>query len=73
MVLNTQFINPSTRHQSNIDVYHDGTLVDTAVAKRNQGVNTDTYTVNAGSKEKIVLRDNVYKAFTTAIFGGVDV
>ena len=68
----TQFINPSTRHQSNIDVYHDGTLVDTAVAKRNQGVNTDTYTVNAGSKEKIVLRDNVYKAFTTAIFGGVD-
>lgn len=68
----TQFINPSTRHQSNINVYHNGTLVGTTVGKRNQGVKTGTYTVNAGSKEKIVLRDNVYKAFTTAIFGGVD-
>lgn len=68
----SQFINPSTRHQSNIDVYHDGSLVDTIVGKRNQGVKTGIYTVNAGSKEKIVLRDNVYKAFTTAIMGGVD-
>lgn len=68
----TQFINPSTRHQSNIDVYHDGSLVDTTVGKRNQGVKTGTYTTNAGSKEKIVLRDNVYRAFTTAILGGVD-
>lgn len=68
----TQFINPSTRHQSNIDVYHDGSLVDTTVGKRNQGVKTGIYTVNASSKEKIVLRDNVYQAFTTAILGGVD-
>lgn len=68
----TQFINPSTRHQSNIDVYHDGSLVDTTVGKRNQSVKTGTYTTNVGSKEKIVLRDNVYQAFTTAIFGGVD-
>lgn len=68
----TQFINPSTRHQSNIDVYHDGTLVGTTVGKRNQCVKTGTYTANAGSKEKIVLRDNVYQAFTTAIMGGVD-
>lgn len=68
----TQFINPSTRHQSNIDVYHDGSLVDTTVGKRNQGVKTSIYTVDAGSKEKIVLRDNVYQAFTTAILGGVD-
>lgn len=67
-----QFIHPNTRHQSDIDVYHDGTLVGTTVAKRNQGVKTGTYTVNAGSKEKIVLRDNVYKAFETAIMGGVD-
>lgn len=67
-----QFINPSTRHQSNIDVYHNGSLVETTVAKRNQGVKTGIYTVNAGSKEKIVIRDNIYRAFTTAIFGGVD-
>ena len=67
-----QFIHPATRHQSNIDVYHDGTLVETIAAKRNQGVKTGTYTVNAGSKEKIVIRDNMYRAFTTAIMGGVD-
>lgn len=67
-----QYIHPNTRHQSDIDVYHDGTLVGTTVGKRNQGVKTGTYTANAGSKEKIVLRDNVYKAFDTAIMGGVD-
>lgn len=67
-----QFIHPNTRHQSDIDMYHDGTLVGTTVGKRNQGVKTGTYTANAGSKEKIVLRDNVYKAFETAIMGGVD-
>lgn len=67
-----QFIHPNTRHQSDIDVYHDGTLVGTTVGKRNQGVKTGTYTANAGSKEKIVLRDNVYKAFETGIMGGVD-
>lgn len=67
-----QYIHPNTRHQSDIDVYHDGTLVGTTVGKRNQGVKTGTYTANAGSKEKIVLRDNVYQAFTTAILGGVD-
>lgn len=68
----TQFIYPSTRHQSNIDIYHNGTLVETTVAKRNQGVKTGTYTTNAGSKEKIVIRDNMYRAFTTVIIGGVD-
>ena len=62
-----QFIHPGTRHQSDIDVYHNGTLVETTVAKRNQGVKTGTYTTNAGSKEKIVIRDNMYRAFTTAI------
>lgn len=67
-----QFIHPGTRHQSDIDVYHNGTLVETTVAKRNQGVKTGTYTTNAGSKEKIVIRDNMYRAFTTAIMGGVD-
>lgn len=67
-----RFIHPATRHQSNIDVYHDGTLVETIAAKRNQGVKTGTYTVNAGSKEKIVIRDNMYRAFTTVIMGGVD-
>lgn len=67
-----QYIHPNTRHQSDIDVYHNGTLVETTVGKRNQGVKTGTYTANAGSKEKIVLRDNIYKAFTTAIMGGVD-
>lgn len=67
-----QYIHPNTRHQSDIDVYHDGTLVGTTVGKRNQGVKTGTYTANAGSKEKIVLRDNVYKAFETIIMGGVD-
>ena len=67
-----QYIHPNTRHQSDIDVYHDGTLVGTTVGKRNQGVKTGTYTANAGSKEKIVLRDNVYKAFETVIMGGVD-
>lgn len=67
-----QFIHPGTRHQSDIDVYHNGTLVETTAAKRNQGVKTGTYTTNAGSKEKIVIRDNMYRAFTTAIMGGVD-
>lgn len=67
-----QFIHPGTRHQSNIDIYHNGTLVETTVAKRNQGVKTGIYTVNAGSKEKIVIRDNMYRAFTTGIMGGVD-
>lgn len=67
-----QFIHPSTRHQSNIDIYHNSALVETTVAKRNQGVKTGIYTVNAGSKEKIVIRDNMYRAFTTAIMGGVD-
>lgn len=67
-----QFIHPGTRHQSNINIYHNGTLVETTVAKRNQGVKTGTYTTNAGSKEKIVIRDNMYRAFTTAIMGGVD-
>jgi hypothetical protein len=67
-----QFIHPSTRHQSNIDIYHNGTLVETTVAKRNQGVKTGIYTVNAGSKEKIVIRDNMYRAFTTGIMGYVD-
>lgn len=67
-----QFIHPGTRHQSNINIYHNGTLVETTVAKRNQGVKTGTYTTNAGSKEKIVIRDNMYRAFTTAIMEGVD-
>lgn len=67
-----QFIHPGTRHQSNINIYHNGTLVETTVAKRNQGIKTGTYTTNAGSKEKIVIRDNMYRAFTTAIMGGVD-
>lgn len=68
----SQYIHPNTRHQSNIDIYHNGTLVETIVGKRNQGVKTGTYTANAGSKEKIVLRENAYRAFTTLIFGGVD-
>lgn len=68
----SQYIHPNTRHQSNIDIYHNGTLVETIVGKRNQGVKTGTYIANAGSKEKIVLRENAYQAFTTAIFGGVD-
>lgn len=67
-----QFIDTETRHQSNIEVYHNGVLVDTAVGKRNQGVQTKTYMVEAGSKEKIVLKNNYYKAFTAIMYTGID-
>ena len=67
-----QFIDSETRHQSNIEVYHNGVLVDTAVGKRNQGVQTKTYMVKSGSKEKIVLKDNYYKAFTAIMYTGID-
>lgn len=67
-----QFVEPETRHQSNIEVYHNDVLVDTAVGKRNQGVQTKTYMVEAGSKEKIVLKDNYYKAFTAIMYTEID-
>lgn len=67
-----QFIDSETRHQSNIEVYHNGVLVDTTVGKRNQGVQTKTYMVESGSKEKIVLKDNYYKAFTAIMYTGID-
>lgn len=67
-----QFIDSETRHQSNIEVYHNGVLVDTTVGKRNQGVQTKTYMVESGSKEKIILKDNYYKAFTAIMYTGID-
>lgn len=63
-----QNIIAQARYQSNIEVYHNNTLVGTTVGKRNQGVKTGTYTANAGSTEKIIVKSKFYDAFQTLLY-----
>lgn len=60
-----------SRHQFNMEVYHNDVLTETVVGERNKGIQSKTYTVNAGSKEKILLKNHVYKAFSSTISGGI--
>lgn len=60
-----------SRHQFNMEVYHNDVLTETVVGERNKGIQSKTYTVNAGSKEKILLKNNFYKAFSSTIIGGI--
>ena len=60
-----------SRHQFNMEVYHNDVLTETVVGERNKGIQSKTYTVNAGSKEKILLKNNFYKAFSSRILGGL--
>lgn len=60
-----------SRHQFNMEVYHNDVLTETVVGERNKGIQSKTYTVNAGSKEKILLKNNFYKAFSSTILGGL--
>lgn len=54
-----QLIDSSSRHQTDIEVYHNNALVETTVCKRNQGVTTGTYTVNVGSTERVVVKKQI--------------
>lgn len=54
-----------------MEVYHNNALTETVVGERNKGIQSKTYTVNAGSKEKILLKNHVYKAFSSTISGGI--
>ena len=60
-----------SRHQFNMEVYHNDVLTETVVGERNKGIQSKTYTVNTGSKEKILLKNNFYKAFSSTIIGGI--
>ena len=60
-----------SRHQFNMEVYHNDVLTETVVGERNKGIQSKIYTVNAGSKEKILLKNNFYKAFSSTIIGGI--
>lgn len=60
-------IDAHTRHQSDIEVYHNYNLVDTTVGKRNLGVKTSTYTISASSTEKVLLKNKFYSAFSTML------
>lgn len=60
-----------SRHQFSMEVYHNDVLTETVVGERNKGIQSKTYTVNAGSKEKILLKNNFYKAFSSTIVGGI--
>ena len=66
-----QLTSAYSRHQFNMEVYHNGVLTETVVGERNKGIQSKTYTVNAGSKEKILLKNHVYKAFSSRILGGL--
>lgn len=67
----TQLESAYSRHQFNMEVYHNDVLTETVVGERNKGIQSKTYTVNAGSKEKILLKNNFYKAFSSTIMGGI--
>ena len=67
----TQLKSAYSRHQFNMEVYHNDVLTETVVGERNKGIQSKTYTVNAGSKEKILLKNNFYKAFSSTIIGGI--
>lgn len=60
-----------SRHQFNMEVYHNDVLTETVVGERNKGIQSKTYTINTGSKEKILLKNNFYKAFSSTIIGGI--
>lgn len=66
-----RLISAYSRHQFNMEMYHNDVLTETIVGERNKGIQSKTYTVNAGSKEKILLKNNFYKAFSSRILGGL--
>ena len=66
-----RIVSAYSRHRFDMEVYHNNALTETVVGERNKGIQSKTYTVNAGSKEKISLKNHVYKAFSSIISGGI--
>ena len=66
-----RIVSAYSRHRFDMEVYHNNALTETVVGERNKGIRSKTYTVNAGSKEKILLKNHVYKAFSSTIMGGI--
>ena len=66
-----RIVSAYSRHRFDMEVYHNNALTETVVGERNKGIQSKTYTVNAGSKEKILLKNHVYKAFSSTIVGGI--
>lgn len=66
-----RIVSAYSRHRFDMEVYHNNALTETVVGERNKGIQSKTYTVNAGSKEKILLKNHVYKAFSSTIMGGI--
>ena len=66
-----RIVSAYSRHRFDMEVYHNNALTETVVGKRNKGIQSKTYTINAGSKEKISLKNHVYKAFSSTISGGI--
>lgn len=66
-----RIVSAYSRHRFDMEVYHNNALTETIVGERNKGIQSKTYTVNAGSKEKILLKNHVYKAFSLTISGGI--
>lgn len=66
-----RIVSAYSRHRFDMEVYHNNALTETVVGERNKGIQSKTYTVNAGSKEKISLKNHVYKAFSSTIVGGI--
>lgn len=66
-----RIVSAYSRHRFDMEVYHNNALTETVVGERNKGIQSKTYTVNAGSKEKISLKNHVYKAFSSTINGGI--
>ena len=66
-----RIVSAYSRHRFDMEVYHNNALTETVVGERNKGIQSKTYTVNAGSKEKILLKNHVYKAFLSTISGGI--
>lgn len=66
-----RIVSAYSRYRFDMEVYHNNALTETVVGERNKGIQSKTYTVNAGSKEKISLKNHVYKAFSSTISGGI--
>ena len=66
-----RIVSAYSRHRFDMEVYHNNALTETVVGERNKGIQSKTYTVNTGSKEKISLKNHVYKAFSSTISGGI--
>lgn len=66
-----RIVSAYSRHRFDMEVYHNNALTETVVGERNKVIQSKTYTVNAGSKEKILLKNHVYKAFSSTISGGI--